>query len=692
MKIISITLFALLSVFLVSTPARAYWPTTVHENLAVSADPDTFELECTALHYTDNSTLVVFRQGYIGAVYQIIDKYGEKKYLFPQKLTPSSINNAIAEPHIIADGAGGAFTVWDSFDPNPEGIVAQRLDSLGNLMWGDSGVVISPFEEQDFDICIDGEGGLFLAIAPDEPDLEQQDIWAQRVDGEGNILWGDQGVLVCGLASTDADKPVVTYDGSGVAYVIWRDARPPYWPFGALFAQRIDGHGNTMWAEDLFICENVWFHQVIPDGEGGFILHANPGGSPYNTVWRVNSIGNILWEHDHVSWYAHAGIAPGEQGFFYLGYTHEGVYGQKMDIEGNFYWPSWPASYGALMACYPGYYHLAHECYFYEYPCFYGVFDLSTIQSYPYFFGFQKLDSLGNRLLGENGVVMCSIYAGGFQHSSAVPDGEGGVVLVYYHYATYDVYAKRCRADGTLGGALHLLVDLTPHNPPIQIPPSGGSFIYDIAIEDTYSVAGVFDAWIEVSLPGGDSLELLVREDLTIESNSTILRTDLQQFVPYRAPAGEYNYTAYVGNHEYYVVWSEDSFTFEKLPGIDSGRASLAGMTTEGWMLEGFFDGSLEGSIESASAKSPAGLSRLSAFPNPFNDETVISYWLTANSFIQLVIYDIQGREVSRLFDDWQTAGKHTASWNGKDCTSGIYFVRLKTDEVSVVRKVLLVK
>ena len=683
MKTFSIITFILFFIIFVSLPASAYWPTTVYENLAVSVYPDTGAIECIALPYPDGTTFVVFHKQWYGYVYQIIDKYGELKYPEPPRVVPGNPSFDMQVREVIPDGENGAFVVWDSHNQNPiQGIVAQRLDSFGNLMWGDSGVVISPFEETDFDICIDGEGGFLIAVAPDEEAIDQSDLYAQRIDGEGNLLWDPQGVLVSGNPGYSEKYPKITMDGNGGAFIIWEDVRPPYYPLGALFAQRIGGNGNTLWSNNLFICENVWFHQIIPDGEGGFILHT--GAGTYNTAYRIDSNGNILWERDHVSWYEMAKLVPGESGFFYIGFPYNtGIYVQKMDIEGNTYWPTFGSLEGALMGDYPGHIYNARDCYFYENPYFYGLFSYRINGSYPRLFFFQKIDSLGNRILGDNGVVLTSINDGNYQYTNAVPDGEGGVVLVYQDYPTYDVWAKRCRADGTLGGPLHLLVDLTPHNPPVQIPPSGGSFNYDISIEDTYSVSGVFDMWIEVTLPGGSDIEVIYREDLTIDSNSTILRTDLQQFVPYRAPAGEYTYTAYVGNHEYNVVWSEDSFTFEKFSGVDEPAHG------EGWSLYRFFDDS---EIGSAFSESPADFARLSAHPNPFNVETAISYKLQAASFVELTVYDITGREVAMLESGYHPAGNHAASWNGGDYTSGIYFVRLKIGNHSTVRKVLLVK
>ena len=378
----SITISTILTLLLIGT-AAAYWPITVEEDLPVSADPDTFELDCSALPFTDNSTLVVFRQGYIGPVYQIIDRYGEKKYPFPQKLTPLGISNAVVAPKTISDENEGAFISWYSDSPNPIGVIAQRLDSLGNILWGDAGVLISPFDEHDFDICVDGEGGMFLAISPDESYSDYSDLYVQRISGDGLLLWGDEGVIVSNIQDHSERHPKIVPDREGGCFTAWQDFRPPYSGWGAVYAQHLDNQGNRLWNDDLFIEESGLGTNIvmIPDGEGGFIIQYSAGAAS-NHHWRINGDGDILWERDHLSFYAWANMVPGEPGFFYLGFEYgPGVYGQRMDIEGNNYWPTWGSGrYGALFA----YIDLSQrmESFYYKDSYFYGSF---TYPDYLFF-------------------------------------------------------------------------------------------------------------------------------------------------------------------------------------------------------------------------------------------------------------------------------------------------------------------
>jgi hypothetical protein len=73
--------------------------------------------------------------------------------------------------------------------------------------------------------------------------------------------------------------------------------------------------------------------------------------------------------------------------------------------------------------------------------------------------------------------------------------------------------------------------------------------------------------------------------------------------------------------------------------------------------------------------------SLLQNYPNPFNPRTAISYQLLANSFVDLRVYDVLGREVARLVDGPQAAGTHTVHWNAGSIPSGTYICRLSMIE-----------
>ena len=84
-------------------------------------------------------------------------------------------------------------------------------------------------------------------------------------------------------------------------------------------------------------------------------------------------------------------------------------------------------------------------------------------------------------------------------------------------------------------------------------------------------------------------------------------------------------------------------------------------------------------------------------FPNPFNPETVISFSLDKPGDVTLSVYDVLGRTVTTLYHGFLPTGQHQFRWNGTDgygqsVASGIYFYRLSSDQISLTRKMALMK
>ena len=80
-------------------------------------------------------------------------------------------------------------------------------------------------------------------------------------------------------------------------------------------------------------------------------------------------------------------------------------------------------------------------------------------------------------------------------------------------------------------------------------------------------------------------------------------------------------------------------------------------------------------------------------FPNPFNNSTSIQYYLEHPNFTTLKVYDVLGREVATLVNEYQTAGlKPPINFNGSNLASGVYIYRLKSGEFTAVKKLVLLK
>jgi hypothetical protein len=81
-------------------------------------------------------------------------------------------------------------------------------------------------------------------------------------------------------------------------------------------------------------------------------------------------------------------------------------------------------------------------------------------------------------------------------------------------------------------------------------------------------------------------------------------------------------------------------------------------------------------------------------YPNPFNPSTVISYQLPVGGKVTLKVYDVLGREVATLVDEYRNAGSHNEQFtmNNLQLSSGIYFYQLEVGEFVSTKKMLLIK
>ena len=102
-------------------------------------------------------------------------------------------------------------------------------------------------------------------------------------------------------------------------------------------------------------------------------------------------------------------------------------------------------------------------------------------------------------------------------------------------------------------------------------------------------------------------------------------------------------------------------------------------------------DGSCELGIDDLSMF-PDTYSLARIYPNPFNPLTTIKYGLPDYVPVQIAVYDILGRQVAILINNYQSPGFHSVVWDASSFPSGLYFIRIKSNKFSETRKVLLIK
>ncbi len=79
-------------------------------------------------------------------------------------------------------------------------------------------------------------------------------------------------------------------------------------------------------------------------------------------------------------------------------------------------------------------------------------------------------------------------------------------------------------------------------------------------------------------------------------------------------------------------------------------------------------------------------------YPNPFNPVTQIKFAIPKQGFVTMKVYDLLGREITRLVNDVKLPGEYSVDFDGTNIASGVYFYKIEVNGFSDVKKMLLIK
>jgi hypothetical protein len=79
-------------------------------------------------------------------------------------------------------------------------------------------------------------------------------------------------------------------------------------------------------------------------------------------------------------------------------------------------------------------------------------------------------------------------------------------------------------------------------------------------------------------------------------------------------------------------------------------------------------------------------------YPNPFNSKTKINFQISNSGNVQIKIYDITGKEIMTLMNDYKQAGYYSTTFNGSNLASGVYFYRIKAGDFIQTKRMILLK
>jgi uncharacterized delta-60 repeat protein len=129
-----------------------------------------------------------------------------------------------------------------------------------------------------------------------------------------------------------------------------------------------------------------------------------------------------------------------------------------------------------------------------------------------------------------------------------------------------------------------------------------------------------------------------------------------------------------------------------------SGNIIVTGSTYPGpqdWTEYDYFTVKLQDKTSSIKLPSslPISFALYKNYPNPFNASTTIRYEIPKAAWVKIILYDLQGRRVGILVNEYKQAGTYKLKWDAANISSGVYFVRMTAgNNFTTTRKMLLIK
>lgn len=127
---------------------------------------------------------------------------------------------------------------------------------------------------------------------------------------------------------------------------------------------------------------------------------------------------------------------------------------------------------------------------------------------------------------------------------------------------------------------------------------------------------------------------------------------------------------------------------------VPSTNVDLSGL---GFPISFYIPGSVmtltnPSTITQTSNEVPSGFELSQNYPNPFNPSTTINFNIPESGIVRLIVYDMLGREVATLINEQMQAGSYSYNFEAMGLNSGTYVYKLEAGDVSISRKMILVK
>lgn len=354
-------------------------------------------------------------------------------------------------PCIVPDGAGGAIIAWNYGND----LFVQRIDKDGYALWAANGIDISPFPitvEAPVVMIPDGSGGAIIAWQ--DYRVTYDDIYAQRIDASGTVLWTVDGVPICTEANYQI-SPVIVSDGSGGAVIAWHDMRPVG---GGIYAQRILSGGTVDWTPGGVMVSdesrNMSDLRIVESNYGSTIL-VWADNRPHQYAQKLSSNGMKTWGTDGVSYKLGINsanlISDGAGGAIVLWSDSGDWIARKIMSTGVLSWQETVGNAEIVTGLVLSGMDFMSDGYGGGILCW--SMDLTSSLRSRMGVWATKFDDLGQTQWGTDGLEVIyreiDFLSYSISHTRMVSDGAGGAIITweYYSLSGQDIEAQRVSSD-----------------------------------------------------------------------------------------------------------------------------------------------------------------------------------------------------------------------------------------------------
>jgi hypothetical protein len=367
---------------------------------------------------------------------------------------------------ICGDGSGGLIITWRhwSYLNDQTDIQAQRVNSLGAVLWENNGVTVAHAKGADGpSIVSDGKGGAIIVWVDERLGSGKMNVYAQRMNNYGQPQWAANGISVTEKTNQQSFFFVKSVgDQHGGIILFWKD-------IDFLYAQRIDSSGNKVWGEGGVPIRQASYASgeisSVIDGGGGAIVcwtDKSIGGPDYYPIFaqRIDPSGNIQWDTDgkQISPVTTAlgGDAPSivddMNGGAMFAFVSEissskmGVFFQRIAHDGTLRWPidgihidtatDWSSRGTPMIKC-----NNPRNAII--------AWDVKYNGSWKIYIFAQKVDTAGNMQWQRGGVQLAGSLARG--NISMVSTKNGGLIIFYQSYDHLHLMAQYADSTGSIG-------------------------------------------------------------------------------------------------------------------------------------------------------------------------------------------------------------------------------------------------